>query len=418
MKFFITAIGTRGDVEPFLAIGDLLSTYGHKVIMAFPQQYCHLVKDGIKYYEYTPLFLELLESKEGKDIMTGSSGLGNKVGSFYQLYKNSLEINQTLAQQQFEFINKEDPDVVIHHPKCTYPPFWSKLSNKKSIMVSPVPYYLHYHPEGNHLGFAILPKFLRKMTYQLANFGLATMIKSLSKNWNLPSKLTTKSILKTYLDSPLVYTISPILLNAYKNWPQYVQVLGYHERNRSNSWTPTEKLLQFLSAHPKILFLTFGSMIHKNPKETTELFLKVLIKLKIPTLINTAGGGLIKVEHTSDNIQFVETIPYEWILPKVYCAIHHGGSGTIHSSLKYGCSTMIVPHIIDQYMWSEKVSQLGAGPKGVAIDKINMNNLEEKITDLWNNQSYKYKSGKISEAMKNEDLQDKLYQFLVNVKNN
>jgi UDP:flavonoid glycosyltransferase YjiC (YdhE family) len=79
---------------------------------------------------------------------------------------------------------------------------------------------------------------------------------------------------------------------------------------------------------------------------------------------------------------------------------------------------MIVPHIIDQYMWSEKVSQLGAGPKGVAIDKINMNNLEGKITDLWNNQSYKYKSGKISEAMKNEDLQDTLYQFLVNVKNN
>lgn len=416
MKFFITAIGTRGDVEPFLAIGDLLLKNGHSIVMAFPQQYCHLINDGIKYYEYSPLFLELLEGIEGKEIMTGSSGLGNKIGSFYRLYKNSININQTLAQQQFEYIKNENPDIVIHHPKCTYPPFWSQESGKKSIVVSPVPYYLHYHPDGNHLGFSILPKFLRKFSYRLANFGLAIMVKSLCKNWHLSFNLTKTFIIKTYLSSPLVYTISPSLFRKSNTWPTNVKVLGYHERNRAENWVPSEELLNFITKNDKILFLTFGSMVNKDPLKTTEIFISILTKLKIPTLINLAGGGLMKIDNLPNFISCIDTIPYEWILPKVYCTIHHGGSGTVHTSLKHGCSTMIIPHIIDQYNWNVKISDLGVGPKGIAINKLNEVDLENKISDLWENKKYKKLALEISEVMKNEILVKELYHFLINPK--
>ena len=39
MKIILAAIGTQGDVEPFLAIGKLLTEKGHKVICAFSEQF-------------------------------------------------------------------------------------------------------------------------------------------------------------------------------------------------------------------------------------------------------------------------------------------------------------------------------------------------------------------------------------------
>ncbi|HMP31570.1 MAG TPA: glycosyltransferase, partial [Saprospiraceae bacterium] len=115
----------------------------------------------------------------------------------------------------------------------------------------------------------------------------------------------------------------------------------------------------------------------------------------------------------TDQILFVENIPYEWILPKVYCALQHGGSGTVHMALKYGCSTMIIPHIIDQYVWNDKIFQLGAGPKGVGINKIHSKKLIPLIKDLWSNEAYKSRAIEISRQMQNEHLEDDLYNFLV-----
>lgn len=45
MKVLITSIGTRGDMEPFLAIAELLKNKGHEVTCLFPDQFKPLVGD-------------------------------------------------------------------------------------------------------------------------------------------------------------------------------------------------------------------------------------------------------------------------------------------------------------------------------------------------------------------------------------
>ena len=96
----------------------------------------------------------------------------------------------------------------------------------------------------------------------------------------------------------------------------------------------------------------------------------------------------------------MQQIPNDRIFPKIYGVIHHGGSGTTHLGLKYGCQTMIIPHILDQFVWDTIVSELGAGPGGVKIGKMNHRNLEPRILDLFNSEAYKRKSDLIKNQMK------------------
>lgn len=68
MKILLMSIGTRGDIEPFLAIGEILSKKGHNLTYAIPEQYNNLVPENDNYYTFTSRFLELIEGEDAKMI--------------------------------------------------------------------------------------------------------------------------------------------------------------------------------------------------------------------------------------------------------------------------------------------------------------------------------------------------------------
>lgn len=211
-----------------------------------------------------------------------------------------------------------------------------------------------------------------------------------------------------------IYTISPSLFPIPDEWGDQHKVLGYHNRGKPIDWQPDNALLEFLKKHPKILFITFGSMINPAPETKTGTIVGILERNHIPAIINTASGGLVKPDHyDSGLIHFVSQIPYEWIFPRVYAVIHHGGSGTTHLGLKYGCATMIIPHIIDQFVWNRIVYRKGAGPRGMKIGRIDMKNLEPRILDLFDRKEYKECAEKISGLMASEDLEEELVRSII-----
>jgi UDP:flavonoid glycosyltransferase YjiC (YdhE family) len=106
-------------------------------------------------------------------------------------------------------------------------------------------------------------------------------------------------------------------------------------------------------------------------------------------------------------------IPYDWIFPKVYAVMHHGGSGTTHLGLKFGCATLIIPHILDQHVWNKIVYDLGAGPLGIKIGKIAKENIEPKILILMNDSRFREKARQIQKRMSKEDFREELYNFIV-----
>jgi len=415
MKIILISIGTRGDAEPFLAIGEILKEKGHHVICAFPEQFRNLVEDSqMEFASLGTKFIEMLDSVDGKAALGGSGSGFKKMLAFIRLTRISTEINKDLIYKQYELVENENPDRIVHNGKAIYPVIWGLKNIGKTILISPVP-YLHYTKDHTHLAFnSNFGPFLNKLTYSLANFGLITTTMISVKWLKITRKITRKQIQNALFSNKAIYTISPPLFSRPDYWNENIKVLGYHERNKINNWQPDKELIDFLEKHNKILLITFGSMTNPEPEEKTKIILDILQRNKIHAIINTASGGLIKPDKfDTELIHFVCQIPYDWIFPKIYGVIHHGGSGTTHMALKHGSASMIIPHIIDQFFWNKIIDEIGAGPKGIRIDKITVKNLEPKILELVNNTSFKINAEKVAGQMAKKDFREELYTSIV-----
>jgi sterol 3beta-glucosyltransferase len=280
--------------------------------------------------------------------------------------------------------------------------------------LSPVPCLIHPVRDLPHLGFnGDYGTFLNKATYGLANLGLVKHVVNTTKELRKRIGIASSQIKPAIFCQKMIYTISPTLFHPRDYWPQHVKVVGYRERNKTRNWEPDQVLIDFLNQHEKVLFITFGSMTNPEPEEKTAIILDILARNSIPAIINIASGGLKKPEtYNSKTVYFIEQIPYDWIFPKVYAVIHHGGSGTTHTALKYGCASMIIPHIIDQFLWDTLISNMGVGPKGIAIKKFSKPLFESRLLDLFTSKAYKQKAEDIALEMDKEELEDMFFAVL------
>jgi len=402
-------------MEPFSAIGEILKEKGHQVICAFPEQFRNLVEDSnMEFASLGAKFIEMLDSDVGKAALGGDSSGLKKMFAYVRLAGKQTEANKEMIYRQYELIESENPDRIVYNGKVIYPIIWGLNNCGKNILVSPLP-YMHYVKNHTHIVFnSNFGLLLNKLTYSLANFGLVTTA-MITKRWlKITRKITRKQIKNAILSNKAIYTISPSLFSRPDYWNENIKVLGYHERDKIVNWHPDKRLSDFLERHNNTLFITFGSMTNPEPEEKTKIIIEILERNKIPAVINTASGGLVKPDKfDSKLIHFVSQIPYDRIFPKIYGVIHHGGSGTTHLALKYGCATMIIPHIIDQFVWNKIIYNMGAGPKGIRINKITTKNLEPKILELVNNTSFKKKAKKVAGQMGKEDFREELYNSIV-----
>lgn len=415
MKFLLISIGTRGDMEPFLATAEVLKSRGHEVVCAFPEQFQNLAEDsGIRCHALSKEFIELIGTEESQIAMGGNISFLKKIQLYFRLYKNSAKINSVMLYQQVAIVKDEAPDRIVYGGKAIYPIIWGIQNPGKAIALSPVPCLIHPVRDLPHLGFnGNYGTLLNIATYGLANLGMVKHVVSTTKELRERVGVTSSQVKPAILSQKMIYTISPTLFPQRAYWPQHVKVVGYRERNKTRNWEPDQALEEFLGCHEKVMFVTFGSMTNPEPEEKTAIIIDILERNSIPAIINTASGGFKKpMSYNSKIIHFVERIPYDWIFPKVYAVIHHGGSGTTHTALKYGCASMIIPHIIDQFLWNVLISNKGVGPKGMPIKKFSTKLLEPRLLDLFTNKTYKRRAEDISAEIDKEKLEDVLYEVL------
>ncbi|MEM6726416.1 MAG: glycosyltransferase [Bacteroidota bacterium] len=421
MKVLLISVGSRGDMEPFLAQAHILRNAGHEVHCAFPEQFRTITElDGFPFHSLGARFLELIEGEPSKQIMSGSGSRWSRMKALWTLIQNSRGIIQELLDRQSTILEKLQADRVIYHPKCTYCNLWELAHPRTCILLSPLPCILHPTERYGTIGVrGVVDRgpFWNRMSFHLTNAIRIISLKIYARKYIRRFKgvnMSFRRIWRNLLhESKAMYTFSPSLFPAPKSWHNDVQVLGYYERNKTKHWEPDPALIAFLEQYPKPLFISFGSMVNNDPTGKTQLILDVLKELELPAILNESWGGLEAPEAYPEYIHFVKNVPYDWLFPKVAAVVHHGGSGTTHTGLKFACPTLVIPHIVDQFMWNKVIYELEVGPMGVPIERLDREGLKKNLQSLVNTRVFHKNAQAIAQQMTVESDPQKVLDFVI-----
>lgn len=419
MKALLVSFGTRGDIEPFLAVGEVLRERGWDVVCLFPEQFRKEVEAiGYRFHGFDPAFLELLRDADGQRIIGGGGSPVARIKSWIALARKGMRLNRESGELQEQVLTDESPDLLLYHPKSLFNIIWAMANPGRAVLVSPLPGVAHPHADFGPV-FKDHGRLLNRLEYWIVNNIKAATARGFARKYpEAYSHVDTSlsAIRNAFVrDQPAVYLISPSLFDRPEDWPENAKIVGYFERDKTADWEPPSELQHFLEKYPRPILISFGSMTNPEPEKKTRIFVDALTKLGIPAIINTSWGGLQRLEVVPEHILFVDSIPYDWAFPRVYAVVHHGGSGTTHMAAKYGCPSLIIPHAVDQFMWARIVEKKGLGPQAIPVKRLSEEKLANALEELYNVGHYgHYKTAAlaVAERMRHEPDPERLFRIL------
>ncbi len=374
MKIALCTIGSRGDVQPFLVLGEYLSKQGHQVKVSSAKMYESLASEyDVEYVAFEGDYESIMDdSKLKKKIGKNPFALGKALKEqVYPIIENSLATYYDLLKWS---------DVILYHPKTMIDGIGSEMQHKL-IKTYVVPFFTPTRTFTNPvLMFLPVPKFLNKLTYKFANAmmnSLSTPVKNFRKKNHLP-----KSDL--LLETPVLYGISPSFLEVPKDYPKDHIYSGFWLKENKKDRL-SEKLVKFLAKKQKTLIITFGSMPYQS-KTDINVFIDAIIQKHNVNVLIVKGWGLNEVEiKESNQVLVIDYAPFELLFPQADYIIHHGSAGTTAMALKAGLPQMICPILHpfgDQYFWGKQVQNMEVGVAPIPLKKLTVSNLLSSFNEL------------------------------------
>ncbi len=385
MKIAITTVGTRGDLQPYIALGLGLKRSGHDVLLVSAKNEESFVRGyGLAFYPLDVDIQKMMEGGEVKEMAKGSNPLKFIVGHL----KSSKSLKALMVTTQAEIWKAcETADLIIFHPGMPLGFFQAKEQNKKAILATPFPVVsTKKYPS---ILFYSLPKFGRYYNL-LTHFIFDKVFWALAKS---PIKTFWIDKIKSKTDfsiSPLQQQINSgqLVLNGYsellfehpKDWPHNIHTTGSWIIETEPDFLPPQELENFINNGKPPVYIGFGSMKDIDSfSQTVALIIDAVRVTKQRAVVGLGWNKNDYKENLPDNLFLVESIPHTWLFPKMKMVIHHGGAGTTATGLRAGKPTIIIPHNADQPAWGQRVFELGVGSKPIKKSKLTANKLAEAI---------------------------------------
>lgn len=382
MQIAIIAGGSRGDVQPYVALGKGLKEAGHTVRVLAPQDYQDLI---------TAYDLEFFDMGGGVKTMAQSQ-IQDIVeqGNLLKILAVTGKGAQQLARQSAinGLVACQGSDLILAG--------FAGLSNGFALAEKLGIPFLQAHL----MPFTPTSEFPSVLTPQLPQTRLTRWANGLSHRfaqqmmWQMlrsaDNKARTQVLKMTPApfwgpfaaqqreSQPMIYGYSPQVIPTPADWPDYIHVTGYWFLEPPAGWEPPSDLVNFLQAGPPPVYVGFGSMLSRKPEETAELVLKALARTGQRAVLSSGWGGL-KHENLPETVFMVGSIPHSWLFPKMAAVVHHGGAGTTGAGLRAGVPSIITPFFGDQPFWGQRVYAIGVGPKPIPRRHLTVNNLAEAI---------------------------------------
>ncbi|KAF9081464.1 Sterol 3-beta-glucosyltransferase [Mortierella sp. AD031] len=217
---------------------------------------------------------------------------------------------------------------------------------------------------------------------------------------------------------PSLYSWSPNVVPAPMDWHSWVHVTGYwFLDNPDLKWTPPDDLVAFLKADPdrKPVYIGFGSMVVPDPDGMTRTIIEAVVKSGVRAIISKGWSDRVTSQDDSasaakktaseeivipSSIYMLKSVPHDWLFPQLSGCVHHGGAGTAAAGLRAGIPTVIKPFFGDQYFWGQCLEEAGVG---VWCHELTVKKLTSALVTITTDEKMIKKARAIGEKIRAED---------------
>jgi len=404
MQITIIAGGSRGDVQPYVALGKGLKEAGHTVRVLSSDDFHDLVTDyGLDFFTTGGSAQAVAQE------MQAQLERGNMLKILGQMRQASER--QAVQAAKLGLVACQGSDLILGGLSGLFS--GQALSEKLGIPLM-LAYLVPFVPTSafpsalTPIPQSPLTQWLNKPSHHIAQQMMWQSFRGADTNartqvLDLPpgSFWGPFSIIKKQ-KQPVLFGYSPEVLPHPKDWDASLHVTGYWFLEPPTGWEPPVDLMNFLQAGPPPIYIGFGSMSSSNPEETADMVLQALARTGQRGVLYAGWGGLEK-EQLPESVFMTASVPHTWLFPRMAAVVHHGGVGTTAAGLAAGVPSIIVPFFADQPFWGQRVHQLGVGPKPIPRKRLTVDNLTEALRRAISDGEMRKKAAQLGERIRAEN---------------
>ena len=405
MRLTIVTAGSRGDVQPYVALARGLQRRGHEVTIATHEPFREFVTGwGIGFASVAGDPQALLHGAVGQQWLASGR---NPVAFLREVRRFAKPI---IERSLVDFhAATRDADAIV----CSVLglPAWHVAEARGipafAALLQPVT------PTGAFPAIGLpplprLPRWLNRATHRVAEQMIWQPLRPAVARWRrevlgrpaAPLRSSWRAMRDGAL--PVLYGFSPRVVPPPSDWGRHVHATGYWFLDRPPGWAPPPALVRFLADGPPPVYIGFGSMTPRDADALTHLALAALERAGARGILLRGWGGL----GTGDLPPWamsVADVPHEWLLPRTAAVVHHGGAGTTGAGLRAGVPSIVTPLFVDQPYWGRRVHELGVGPRPIMRRAMTVENLTHAIRTALTDDRMRERAARLGEVISAED---------------
>jgi sterol 3beta-glucosyltransferase len=401
----VATVGTRGDVQPYVALGVGLARAGHRVTVATHEDFRELVTSrGLGFRAVGGSFKQLVESEDGRRWLDSSDRPLRYARTLKRLF---VPLQQRWNEDLRDAV--ADADAVLFYGLATGALHAAQARGIPAIVLYPFPAVPS--SELTPILFRsrpVLRGLANRLLWELAMWGFWQPFMALHQRWRerlgLP-RVRERSVWKHVVVEriPTVHLYSEHLVPRPTDWPGWVHNAGFCFLD-GDGWTPPAALAAFMAAGPPPVYVGFGSMTGRDPAELYAMAVDAVRRAGQRVVLVTGwGGGGLDAAHGGDDVFVADDVPHDWLFPRCRAVVHHGGIGTTAAGLRAGKPTLVTAFFGDQPYWGRTVFELGVGPRPILRRELSVDRLASAITELTGDEQLARNAERLGERLRGED---------------
>ena len=292
MRIGIIALGSRGDVQPYIALGKGLHQAGHAVRLVSHEDYAQLAAaHGLDFWPVQGNLQEVVQSEEMR--------LRLENGNFLSIMTHAADKARVAALNWSAegLAACRDREVLIAGIGALF--VGLALAEKLNLPLLQA-HYVPFTPTSAFPG-ALAPQSIPRILNRWSHHATRQMMWQTVRSADKPARQQVLGLpaapfwgpynADRLRRSPILYGFSPAVIPKPADWGAHIHLTGYWFLEAEDNWTPPADLQAFLAGGPPPVYVGFGSMGSRRPEETADLVLQALAKTGQRAIMLTGWGG-------------------------------------------------------------------------------------------------------------------------------